>query len=80
MRTDSMPPDVADAYRALAALSFDLADAAGLPVGAELVRIGTTAGAVPVVRVYTREAPSGDGATVRPAPRAAGDSNPPPCI
>ncbi len=74
LRTDGMPPEVAEAYRALAAHSFDLADEAGLPVGAELVRIGATADAVPVVRVYFRDAPSGVGATVPPPPQSAGDT------
>jgi len=77
--TAGLPPLVAAAYDALAALPLDLLDEAGLPAGAELVRLAPF-GAAPdaVVRVYFRHAPSGVAALQATAPRGSGGALPSP--
>lgn len=77
--TDLLPAHVADAYQALALLPFGLLDEAGLPAGAELVRLAPT-GRNPrvVVRVYFRHAPSSVGAAIAPPPRRGGGGADPP--
>lgn len=67
----TVPSRVATAYSELARLQFGLLDEAGLPTGAELVRvapIGRAAGAV--VRVYFRHAPGSVAARTAKAPNA----------
>jgi hypothetical protein len=71
--TDRMAPAAAAAYEALAAMTFDLLDEAGLPAGAELVRLGPSgAGTSAVVRVYFRHAPDGVVARISTAPHVDG--------
>lgn len=67
--TDRVAPAAAAAYEALAALAFDLLDEAGLPAGAELVRLGPSgAGTSAVVRVYFRHAPGRIAARIPTSP------------
>lgn len=73
LATDGLPPRVAAAYQSLAACSFDLLDEAGLPAGAELVRLAPIgAGTTAVVRAYFRNAPSRAAARLPVSPRVEG--------
>lgn len=74
--TDRVPPAAAAAYQALAALAFDLLDEAGLPAGAELVRLGPSgAESGAVVRVYFRHAPGRVAARMPTSPHVDGGAD-----
>lgn len=73
--TAAVPAHVASAYHELARLSFGLVDEAGLPTGAELVRVAPIVRAPgAVVRVYFRHAPGSVAArTAMPPSAGAGE-------
>ncbi len=75
LATDALDLRAAGAYRELAALPLELVDEAGLPAGAELVRIAPLGDGIGgVVRVHFRHAPGSSAANIAPSPRNDGDA------
>jgi hypothetical protein len=69
-----LPPDASEALRRAAALSFELRDAAGLPVAADVVRLADAGDRRGVIaRAYFYHAGAPVPATLRPRPGGPGD-------
>lgn len=72
---DDLPAHVGTAYAALATLPFELQDEAGLPAGADLVRLAPIGGTPDaVVRVYFRHAPASAGVRTTRTPTIGGNA------